>query len=156
MTHFFKHPRKNRECNSPLSPSLSFQNMSDSMADPNLNYPGFLNPNSNYTGYFIKNINGYLLYNLPQPDGDWYIWEVDVCIRESEQDTILFQDGESYWSLSWDGVSIEIDALVKFFVERSIDEKDLEDKYKIFVRRSFSSEPDTGPWIPMRPDAGKL
>ena len=62
---------------------------SNSMADPN----------SNYTRFFIKNVNGYLLYHLPQTDVDWYTWECDMCDRETERDTMLFQDGESYWSL---------------------------------------------------------
>lgn len=119
---------------------------SNSMADPN----------SNYTRFFIKNVNGYLLYHLPQTDVDWYTWECDMCDRETERDTMLFQDGESYWSLICYSGYLRIDALVKFFVERSIDEKELEDKYKIVVRRSFSSEPDTGPWISTSPDAGKL
>ena len=148
MTHLPQNNQGKISSASPLSlpPPLFFQNFSDSMADPN----------SNYTRFFIKDINGYLLYHLPQTRVDWFTWECDMCDRNSEHETMLFQDGETYWSLIWYSGSLDIDAMVKFFVERSIDEKELEDKYKIIVRRSFSSEPDTGPWISTRPDAGKL
>ena len=94
-----------------LKPSIIYTisklDSSNSMADPN----------SNYTRFFIKNVNGYLLYNLPQTDVDWYTWECGMCDRETEQDTMLFQDGDTYWSLTWYSGSLDIDAMVKFFVE---------------------------------------
>ena len=113
-------------------------------------------PNSNYTRFFIKDLNGYLFYHLPQTRVDWFTWECDMCDREAEHETMLFQDGDSYWSLYCPCEYVNIDALVNFFVEKTMDAKELEEKHKIFVKKSFGSEPDKGPWISMRPDAGKL
>ena len=105
--------------------------------------------------YFIKEGNGHLLYHLPKSRYESFHWELDMCDRDSEYDTFFFKDEDSYWSLQWPG-NLDIEALVKFFVEKTINEKDLLDKFKITVKRSFSSEPDTGPWISLSPNAGKL
>ena len=109
-----------------------------------------------YTRYFIKEINGYLLYHLPKSRYEWFHWELDMCDRDSDQDTILFQDGNTYWSLIWYSGILNIDALSKFFVEKFIDENQLFEKYKIVVRCSIGSELDKGPWFFTKPDAGKL
>ena len=46
--------------------------------------------------------------------------------------------------------------LSSFFIDKTIDEKELLSKYGIIIKRSFSSEPDKGPWFSARPSPGKL
>ena len=113
-------------------------------------------PNSNYTRFFIKDVNGYLLYQLPQTRIDWFTWECDMCDRESEHLTILFQDGDTYWSLDWFTIPLNIEALVGYFVEKNIDTKELLEKHKILIKRSVGSEPDKGPWYFARPKPANL
>ena len=108
-----------------------------------------------YTRYFIRDVNGHVLYELPKTKSDWYIWEADMTDRESEKDEILFQDAEGYWSLYWTGY-LYIHALVAFFIDRTIDEKELLSKYRIMIKRSFGPEPDKGPWFSTTPNPEKL
>ena len=109
-----------------------------------------------YTRFFIKDVNGYCLYQLPQTEIDWYTWECDMCDRDSEHDLILFKDGDTYWSLDWFSFPLIIGNLVDFFVNKTIDEIELFDKHKILVKRSDGPEPDKGPWYFSRPNAAKL
>ena len=82
-----------------------------------------------YTRYFIKDVNGYRLYQLPQTEIDWYTWECDMCDRDSEHDLILFKDGDTYWSLDWFSFPLIIGNLVDFFVNKTIDETELLEKH---------------------------
>ena len=74
---------------------------------------------------------------------------------ETLTDEILFKDTVGYWLFHHTDF-VHIHALVKFYIEKSIDEKELLSKYGIIIKRSFSSEPDKGPWFSARPSPGKL
>ena len=74
---------------------------------------------------------------------------------ETLTDEILFKDTVGYWFLAHTDY-LHIHALVAFFIDKSIDEKELLSKYGIIIKRSFSSEPDKGPWFSARPSPGKL
>lgn len=102
--------------------------------------------NTSYTRYFIKDMNGFLLYHLPKPRFEWFHWELDMCDRDSEHFTMLFREGDTYWSLDWYWGSLNMEAVVDFFVEKTIDEKELLRKHGIFVKSGVSSRPDEGPW----------
>ena len=108
-----------------------------------------------YTRFFIKDVNGYSLYQLPQTEIDWYTWECDMCDRDSEHDLILFIDGDAYWSFDFFDPAFTMQALVDFFVNKTIDEIELLEKHKILVKRSDGPEPDKGPWYFSRPSAAK-
>ena len=109
-----------------------------------------------YTRFFIKDVNGYSLYQLPQTEIDWYTWECDMCDRDSEHDLILFIDGDAYWPFDFFDPAFTMQALVDFFVNKTIDETELLEKHKILVKRSDGPEPDKGPWYFSRPNAAKL
>ena len=110
---------------------------------------------SDWTRFFIRDVNGHILYELPKTEADWYLWDADISDRDSDKDEILFQDADGYWLLDWKG-NLDIDALVKFFIDKSIDEKELLRKYRIMIKRSFGPEPDKGPWFSTTPNPGKL
>ena len=112
-------------------------------------------PKSDWTRFYIRDVNGHRLYELPKTKEDWNLWVADICDRNSEKDEILFQDTVGYWF--FDNTDfIHVHALVKFFIEKSIDEKELLSKYGITIKRSFGPEPDKGPWFSTSPKAGKL
>ena len=110
---------------------------------------------SHWTRSYIRDDSGHRLYELPKTEDDWYLWEADITDRGSEKLTILFQDTIGYWSLHWKGY-LHIHALVKFFIDKTIDEKELLNKYKIQIKRSLGPEPDKGPWFSTTPSPGKL
>ena len=112
-------------------------------------------PKSDWTRFYIRDVNGHILYELPKTEADWYLWDADISDRDSEKEEILFQDADGYWLLDWKG-NLDIDALVKFFIDKSIDEKELLSKYRIMIKRSFGPEPDKGPWFSTTPSPGKL
>ena len=110
---------------------------------------------SDWTRFFIRDVNGHILYKLPETELDWCLWELDMCNRESDKDEILFQDADGYWTLYWTGY-LHIHALVAFFIDKTIDEKELLSKYNILIKRSVGPEPDKGPWFSTTPKPGKL
>ena len=110
---------------------------------------------SDWTRFFIRDVNGHILYELPKTEADWYLWDADMTDRDCDKDETLFQDADGYWSLDWEGY-LHIEPLIAFFIDKTIDEKELLSKYKIVIKRSFGPEPDKGPWISARPSPGKL
>ena len=79
-----------------------------------------------------------------------------MCDRDSEHFTMLFRDGDTYWSLDWYWGSLNMEAVVDFFVEKTIDEKELLRKHGIFVKNWVSSRPDEGPWYFTKHNAANL
>ena len=110
---------------------------------------------SDWTRFYIRDVNGHRLYELPKTKADWCLWEADICDRDSDKDEILFQDADCYWFLAHTGY-LHIHALVKFFIEKTIDEKELLSKYNIVIKKSVGPEPDKGPWFSTTPNPGKL
>ena len=131
-----KQPRKNRECISPLPPFPlseyhSFYGWSE------LKLHSFFYQKHWWILTLPSASNGRWLVHL----GVWHVWS---------------RDWTGYNTISRLWILLVAYLLQWIFKNWCIDEKELEEKFKIVVKRSFSSEPDTGPWISTRPDAGKL
>lgn len=95
-----------------------------------------------YTRFFIEDYKGYLLYHLPKTDPEWFLWEVDWINRESEKETILFKDGDTYWSVDQFGHMYLTEYLVMFFVDKSIDEMEMRNKHNLFIKKGADLESD--------------
>ncbi|WFD24811.1 hypothetical protein MEQU1_003516 [Malassezia equina] len=140
----------------PDTPMLMAHGVGDEIAP----YDSFLamgESGDSYTRFFIEDYKGYLLYHLPKTDREWFLWEVDWIDRESEKETILFKDGDTYWSVDQFGHMYLIEYLVMFFVDKSIDEMEMRNKHNLFIRKGADLESDwystppkpnpNNPWI---------